>query len=154
LAMGVVTVKQGQRWRNTTALFEHTASVTEDNCVAYNCLSNGYGELGQYDKCIEHGLEALRIFPRYDAAHYNLGMGYYNKGELENAIEHWEEALRLKPDYKEANFNIGVTYVILGEYKKAIEYFERELTINAEHKRAKENREALLKKYPKLWRRI
>ena len=153
-AMGVVTTKQVRHWRDTVRLFEHTASVTKDNCVAHNCLANGYGELGQYDKCIEHGLEAIRFFPRYDAAHYNLGMGYYNKGELENAIEHWQEALRLKPDYKEANFNIGVTYVILGEYKKAIEYFEKELAVNAEHKRARENREALLAKYPQLWRRI
>ncbi len=146
--MAIAATLQVGHWRNTVALFEHTLAVTEDNCVAHNGLANKYGKLGQIDKSIEHGREAVRICPQYRMAHYNLGMGYYHKGELEKAIERWQEALRLKQDYREVNFNIGVAFEALGEADKAVEYFRSELAINPGHKRAQQKLDALLTRHP------
>jgi len=145
-AMAITTTLQLKLWRNTIKLFEHTLAVTGDNCVAHNVLANTYGQLGEFDRSIEHAKEALRIFPRYDLAHYNLGLAYYSKREFEKAIGQWEEVLRLKKNYKEANFNIGAAFETLGETDKAIEYFRRELAINAEHQEARQRLDNLLRK--------
>jgi uncharacterized membrane protein YhaH (DUF805 family) len=146
--MAVTTTLQLGRWRNTIKLFEHTLAVTGDNCVAHNALANAYGQLGEFDRSIEHAREALRIFPRYDLAHYNLGLAYYSKREYEKAIGQWEEVLRLKKNYKEANYNIGVAFEALRQTDKAVEYFRRELVINPGHKEARGMLDKLVGKVP------
>jgi tetratricopeptide (TPR) repeat protein len=150
VSMGVIARRQVGRWRDTITLFEHAVSVTEDNFVAHSMLSNAYGRSGRIDKCIEHGEEALKIYPKYTLAYYNLGMGYYSQRNYKKAIEQWEQVLRLKNDFKEVNFNIGVAYEVIGEPKKAIEYFSKELINNSGHKSARQKLANLLAKYPHL----
>ncbi len=146
--MVITATSQAGLWRNTIKLFEHTLAVTGDNCVAHNVLSNTYGQLGEFDRSIEHAKEALRIFPQYDSAHYNLGLAYYSKREFEKAIGQWDEVLRRKENYKEANYNIGAAFETLGETDKAIEYFRRELAVNPKHEEARQRLDKLLGKGP------
>ncbi len=142
--MAIVTTLQLSHWSNTIALFEHTLSVTKENCFAHNVLANAYGQIGQIDKSIEHSKKALRICPQYSPVHYNLAMGYYSKGDFQKAIEHWRKTLQLTPDYKESNFNIGVALERMGRTDEAIRYFRKELTINPDHQEANRRLKALM----------
>ena len=145
LALMVCTYIQVGHWRNSITLFEHTLRVTEDNYVAHNNLANALGEKEKYDAAIEHGLEAVRINPRYDRPHYNLGMAFYHKGDIDKAVSHWRRALQLNPKHSDVHYNLAVVVLKQNEVGRAIEHLQEELKLNPNHTRAHQLLQTLLK---------
>ncbi|MEE8540446.1 MAG: tetratricopeptide repeat protein, partial [Desulfobacterales bacterium] len=57
-------------------------------------------------------LQALRIKPDFEEAHYNLGNALFRKGNIEGAIAHFRKALRINPDYIDAKNNLKKILII------------------------------------------
>jgi Flp pilus assembly protein TadD len=132
-ALMICTYRQAGFWRNSITLFEHTAQVTENNYLAYDVLSNSFGQKGDYDAAIKNGLESLRIRPNYDLPCYNLGMAYYCKGDTEKAIYYWTEALKINPKFPEANYALATVFLKKNEVALAIKHLKEELKLNPNH---------------------
>lgn len=56
-----------------------------------------YAAAGQKQPAIEQYLAALRVFPDFDMAHYNLGATFEETGQFEEASMHYRHTLRVLP---------------------------------------------------------
>ena len=52
---------------------------------------------GQRQRAIEQYLAALRVFPDFDMAHYNLGVTFEETGQFEESSMHYRHTLRVLP---------------------------------------------------------
>jgi hypothetical protein len=132
-ALTICTYRQVGFWQNSITLFEHAVQVTENNYLAYNNLSNAFGQKGDYDTAIKNGLVALRIRPNYSIPHYNLAMAYYYKGDTEKAIHHWTQVLKINPKYPDANYALAVAFLKKTDAIQAVKYLQEELKLNPNH---------------------
>lgn len=56
-----------------------------------------YAATGQKQRAVEQYLAALRVFPDFDMAHYNLGVTFEETGQFEEASMHYRHTLRVLP---------------------------------------------------------
>ena len=63
--------------------------------IAISNRGLAYNDLGQYQRAIEDGNEAIRLDPQDAVAFNNRGIAYYNLGLNERAIDDYDEAIRL-----------------------------------------------------------
>jgi tetratricopeptide (TPR) repeat protein len=115
--LAVLTWQQCGYWKDSGTLFKHASHVTKDNYLAYNCLGDFYGKLGQYQSAIENFNEVIRLKPDYAGAYNGLGSCYESLGQGQLAIENFNKAILLKPDYAEAYNNRGVAYFLQNNKK-------------------------------------
>jgi tetratricopeptide (TPR) repeat protein len=71
-------------------ILRHKAIIQEDplDAVAYFELGRAYLALGRHEEEIEAYLEAIKLYPDYTAAHYNVSMAYDLLKDGPNAIKH------------------------------------------------------------------
>ncbi len=81
----------------------------------FNNLSYLYGSLGQFDKAIENGREALRLNPNYAAAYGNVAYAFLYLNRLEEAKAIAEEALARKLDNPGIRFPLYSVAFIRGD---------------------------------------
>jgi tetratricopeptide (TPR) repeat protein len=75
----------------------HKEIIREDplDAIAYFELGRSYLALGKHEAEVEAYREAIELYPKYTAAHYNLAMAYDLLKEGPNAIKHMLNALDL-----------------------------------------------------------
>ena len=68
----------------------HKEIIREDslNASAYFELGRAYLAMGRHEEEVEAYLEAIKLNPKYTAAHYNLSMAYDLLKDGPNAIKH------------------------------------------------------------------
>ncbi len=76
--------------------------------------------LKNYEEAKIYFLKAIKLFPYFSSAYYNLGNSLSNNGELESAGEIYEKLLKFNPTYKSAYNNLGTIYIQKGEIDKAL----------------------------------
>jgi len=69
-----LTWQQLGHWRDNESLFRHTLEVTAGNYVIHNSLGADLAARGFQDEAIGEYREALRLYPGYSTAHFNLGV--------------------------------------------------------------------------------
>jgi tetratricopeptide (TPR) repeat protein len=96
----------------------------------WRALTNrGWAEykLARYSAARQSWEQALDFFPRYSAAHLNIGILDQRERQYLAAIRHFEQAIesqRLGYDGNaEANYRMAEVYVAIGRRQKAIEHF-------------------------------
>jgi len=135
----MVTWMQLQYWQNSTTLFKHAISVTENNAHSHINLGVALQEQRKTDEAIAHYTEALKINPDYAKAHYNLGIALQKQGKVDEAIAHYTEALKIEPDSAKAHYTLGVTLAEQGKLAEAIDYLTRALKIKPDYAEAHYN---------------
>jgi predicted O-linked N-acetylglucosamine transferase (SPINDLY family) len=68
---------------------------------------------------------AIRVAPRYAAAHVNLGIGLEASGDFDAAARAYLAALQLAPEDAYANYNLGKLRLARGELGESLERLER-----------------------------
>ena len=68
-------------------------------------------------------LAELRLNPRYDHGHFNLGLLYYALGRRAEALRLWDKTLELNPDYTDAYAQILVHYYNARDAEKIAAYW-------------------------------
>jgi cytochrome c-type biogenesis protein CcmH/NrfG len=101
VVLSALTILQIRHWRDSTTLFEHTLSVTENNPLIEISL-------GRWNDAIGHLEETLRLQPDSPEMLYSLGAALETTGRVREAADRYREALRLNPDYAEAHSNLGL----------------------------------------------
>jgi tetratricopeptide (TPR) repeat protein len=52
---------------------------------------------------------AIRLMPKFSAAHSNLGSVFKEQGKLQQAIAHYQEAIKIDPSFADAFSNLGTS---------------------------------------------
>ncbi|MEY8021038.1 histidine kinase dimerization/phosphoacceptor domain -containing protein [Muriicola sp. SD30] len=101
--------------------------------LAYSDLSNLFWKQEKYDKGLEHGLQALRLFEAYgmndldyDFTLYVVGNQYLALNDLDNALKYYNHAISIGERYGFYN-NLSDIYISLAElYGGSFRYAEAE----------------------------
>ena len=97
---------------------------------------------GQNDLAVEYIQQALRLHPKFSAAHLahnNLGNALKVQGKLAEAIISYRQALRLKPNFAEAHNNLASTLKEQGQLDEAIAGFQQALRLRPDYAEAHNN---------------
>jgi tetratricopeptide (TPR) repeat protein len=108
VGLGCLTIERNKVYHSRLALWTDTVAKQPDNARAHNDLGNAYLALGRLPEATTEFQTALRIYPDYMDAHYNLG-GIMAKtpAQWPEAISHLEAALQIDPDNAEAHNALG-----------------------------------------------
>ena len=77
------------------------------------------GLRGDINTAVDYNLKALKIYPIFPDACFNIGFAYQLQGNLDKAVEQYFKAIQLKPDYARAYNNLGVILYQQGKIDQA-----------------------------------
>jgi hypothetical protein len=95
-------------------------------------LGRALAGAGQLDEGAAHLLEAIRLQPTNDLAHFDLGSIYLRAGRTADAYQEFLATTRLNPDDSQAFGSLGIICLKTGRNDEAREYFRSALRINPE----------------------
>lgn len=73
-----------------------------DTINIFNSLGIILRREGKYDEAVTQYIKALRVHPRDENIHYNLGVCYLEAGRKKESLGALQEALRINQDFQEA----------------------------------------------------
>lgn len=109
-------------WRNSVALWEHAAAVTENNYIAHNNLGNEYAHQGKPDLALSEFKKALLIEPGFASAYANIGAIQLGQGQLADARKSLETAVHLEPENANAQLNLGIVCMRMNDFGAAMDH--------------------------------
>lgn len=124
VTMSLLTWNQLDYWRNTRALFDHSAEYTKKNCVALSLLGQALSQEGKIDDAITKCKLSIEINPAFSEGHNALGSLYSQKNLDELADYHFRESIRLKPNLWHPYSNLGQILAKKGKFKEAEYYMQ------------------------------
>jgi len=147
LALGALTLAtrvQLSYWTNNYTLSEHALKVTKNNYLMHNDFGNSLAAQGRFDEAISHFQEALRIYPDFPEAYYNLANTLFATGRLDEAVTCYRMLLQFQPEETRLDFakvynNLGVALAAIGRLDEAIIQFRQALQITPDNLEAKNN---------------
>jgi tetratricopeptide (TPR) repeat protein len=140
--LGAALQANGDRDR---AIAAYTRAVDlEPSPLPYNSLGVLYREAGAMGAAMDVLQQALRLDPRYAAAHSNLALVYLDLGMVEPAIAHLRTAVQLAPRQADYLNNLGRALEHAGNLSEARQSYEAALRIDPGHATARRNLAALL----------
>ncbi|MCO6512373.1 MAG: tetratricopeptide repeat protein [Aridibacter famidurans] len=101
-----------------TAPADLSQDDTEKAIKAFNAGQDAH-EAGELDKALEHYREAIRLFPEFPEAEYQIGSIYESRGDLASAEQAYRLAIEYKPDWTLPMAALGGLLVTKGEYQAA-----------------------------------
>jgi Tfp pilus assembly protein PilF len=75
---------------------------------------------GRVEEAVEHYYGALRIKPKHEGAHNNLGFTFAIHGQWDKASNHYAQALAIAPGNIATRFNMGIAQLALGDPTNAL----------------------------------
>ena len=92
--------------------------------------------ISEVDTEIKKTKEYIKLNPKDEKLHYNLGICYIEKEEYKNAEASFAKAIELKPDFADAYCNLGNVYLETEKPEKAIEQYKKALSLDPKHTRS------------------
>lgn len=120
VVMLTLTTLQLKHWENSTTLFKHALSVTENNWIAHNNLGMVYLDKGNIDEAIVHFQNAVTAKPSYVPAYHNLGYAFRTKGDLLAARNAYQTASQIEPSNPKGHLGLGLIYTELDNGEEAL----------------------------------
>jgi len=117
-ACAVLTWSQVRYWQDGVTLFRHTVDVTTDNYAARFNLAAALDERGDRADAATQLAEAVRIQPKFAAAHAELGQLLAKQGRLPEALVQLHAAAELNPSDASTHYRLGT---VLGESGSQLE---------------------------------
>jgi tetratricopeptide (TPR) repeat protein len=107
--------------------------------------ANKFVEAGSLPRAKQEYEKAIKLYPKYLDAYYNLGVVCEKLGQKGGAIDEYKHYLEIKPDDADVWNQIGVLYDETGSKMEARSAYGKALTINPKYGRAHHNLGVLLK---------
>ncbi|HTP28632.1 MAG TPA: tetratricopeptide repeat protein, partial [Anaeromyxobacteraceae bacterium] len=148
LVLGGVAFGQVRLWSDPAVLFEHTASVTEDNWVAYDILGTLAYQGGDRSKAARDYLESIRLNPQYADAHFHIGLLFADEGDHGNAVAAFQHAIDLSPGVPAFHNALGKALDLLGRRDEAVAQYLEALRLDPGYGLAEENLRAARTRHP------
>lgn len=103
------------------------------SAAAYNNLGNALAKQGRFAEAEKSYLQALRVEPDLEEAHFGLGNLFARQGKLDEARHYYQETLRIDPDFREAHNNLGNVLASQGDLENAVRHFRQALELGPDH---------------------
>ena len=87
---------------------------------------------------MDHYRRALKLDPRYAAAHNNLAAAYARKGQIDAAVSEMRAALQYDSQNADYHYNYAVLISQQGDLAQARQYLESTLSLNTKFQEARE----------------
>jgi|ERR1035437_4165021 tetratricopeptide (TPR) repeat protein len=101
-------------------------------CMAGRALAMTGGDV---DESMFYFKMALKLKPKYEMAHYYLGVSYKSKGDIYMAMHHYSEAIRINPDFHEGMINLSeLIFHEINDIEGARRMMEEALALNPKGK--------------------
>jgi membrane associated rhomboid family serine protease/Tfp pilus assembly protein PilF len=84
----------------------------------------------QYDREFQSFQQALRVAPREEQPHEEMGAYYLAQKQYDRAIEQFQEAIRLTEGDAQPRLEVGIAYQLRGDPQKAQQIFKQVLGEN------------------------
>ncbi len=130
VAMLAATSCQIPVWKNTRAVFEHAAYVTQNNYLALTLLGSLRATDGDWNGAIALYREALRDKQNYAEAHFFLARALEHQGKADQAVREYDLALSINPSFEQARISLGLRLAGEKEYDLAAAQYEAVLKTN------------------------
>lgn len=108
IALITLTSMQLKHWENSTKLFKHALSVTENNWVAHTNLGMISLDNGKIDEAIMHFQDAVSAKPSYVPAYQNMGYAFRARGDLVAARSAYQTAAQIEPGNPKSHLGLGL----------------------------------------------
>jgi tetratricopeptide (TPR) repeat protein len=124
--------------QNREAIPYYKKAITLDSHIPiYECnLGLTFGNLGQWEKAIEHYTRAVELRRKAPTDPYGLDYyydylaeGYFKDGRFKEAEKIYLRILELQPNNAEYQDKIGFVYSQLGDYNKAADHFQKAVVL-------------------------
>lgn len=118
-------------WLSVVVLILLSASISHAQRKIDNCFN--FKRAKDYQRAIEAGKMAVRLYPKSVDAHFCLGDSYILVGELTLALSSMKEAERLAASKNDLMFiynKLGIIYVRKGNLDKALFYDSKYLSLS------------------------
>jgi protein O-mannosyl-transferase len=125
VALAGVARAQTAHWRDTFALFDHAARVTEGNWLAWKNLGTVHHERGETQLALDAFERSARARPDQADIWFNLGVEHAALDRYREAAECFRRATLLEPADRETWFALGISRAMLGQAGGAAEATER-----------------------------
>jgi hypothetical protein len=137
LILGTLTFARTLAFQDDWTIWSDTLKKDPRSWMAHNNLGTLYLQRGLLEEARSHCVAALRIYPDYPEAHYNLGAVLEEQGDLAGAEDHLRKALaRDSPVSWQTHHVLGLVYKKLGKYREAADEFRAALRFKPDHRGA------------------
>lgn len=108
-------------------LWTYTIQHNPGAWVAYNNLGFVLFESGRNAEAMDLYAKALKLYPDYEMAHYNMGNALVMSGQdrYDEAMLQYEQVLKLNPNNANVHNNLGNIYARQGRISEAIDQFQQ-----------------------------
>jgi tetratricopeptide (TPR) repeat protein len=131
--------RQGQLAEAAVA-YEQVLAREKKNTDALFLLATVHCQQGRLSDGIDIARKAIKIDPKYAAAHNLVGFAQQRLGNVELALNSFDRAVAADPAFAEAWFNRALLQLTLGRRAHAIESFDRMIALNPDHALARHGR--------------
>lgn len=130
IALGVLTWKQTQVWRDSESLWRHALAVGRASSTVHYNLAYALQKRGQFTEAIEHYRKSLQFNPLVADAHYYLADALAMQGSLGEAMEHYGQAIKINPEFWGAHYNLAIVLERQGRVGEALGHYRQAVQIN------------------------
>jgi len=145
-----MTIARNAKWKDALTLMRNDIVHVPNSAQAHNLLAsylmrNSYlpeyaiEAVSMQREAVDHLKQAIRIWPEFFNAWYDLGRVYQTLGETENAIACYKEVHRQDSTYFDATMNVAFLSEKVGDVSTAIMFYERCIRFNPEMQPAYSN---------------
>lgn len=132
LASSVASFRQTGLWRDSVTLFEHALHVTRPNPTVHHCLGIAYFRARRHDEAIQQLRLALRLFPGFHDARFQLGKILYWKRDIDGAGEQFSAILHPSKEAAYCHYHVGNALMERGDLERALFHYRRALFFGPE----------------------
>lgn len=129
--------------------FERAIELEESSEYYYG-IALSLSALDKHSDALPYFEQALALDPTSPVIHADLARTLTKMGDVSGAISHFVSALKYDPSASELNEKLGALYLEVGDYPKALESFDKVLRTNSSNAYARQQKEAILARFPEL----
>ena len=118
--LGTLTYRQSAHWKDGLTLFSSALANTEDNYLAHSVLAERFYADSEFERSIEHSVEAAKSHRNMGAVRSTYGLALYNLGRRAEALEQFKLAAEQEPDNPLGYMNLGWFEAERGRYDQAL----------------------------------
>jgi Tfp pilus assembly protein PilF len=130
LALGVLTFRQTEVWRDTRTLWRHVIAVAPPSSIAHYNLGRELEDQGKFADALDYYNQAVAINPANPDAQYNLARLLARQGKQTEAIEHYRLALAIRPKDADTHNNLGLLLALRGDLDGSLAEFRQAVAID------------------------
>ena len=136
-----ITFSRNFKWKDSITLFRHDINYVDESAQAHNLLAlhimqeyereqNRAKKTELITEALTHFKNAVRIYPSFFNATYDLGRVYMELNMPDSAIWAFKSALTIDTSFYTIQINLGNLLFAKGDYREAIPYLGYIIKVN------------------------